>query len=58
MCQEDVDTVVRHPHAMIGSDGIESDSGQPHPRVYGTFARVLGEYVREAERDHPGKRAS
>jgi len=47
MCQEDVDTVVRHPHAMIGSDGIESDSGQPHPRVYGTFARVLGEYVRE-----------
>jgi N-acyl-D-aspartate/D-glutamate deacylase len=47
MCQEDVDTVMRHPHAMIGSDGIESDSGQPHPRVYGTFARVLGEYVRE-----------
>jgi N-acyl-D-aspartate/D-glutamate deacylase len=47
MCQEDVDTVIRHPRAMIGSDGIESDSGQPHPRVYGTFARVLGEYVRE-----------
>jgi N-acyl-D-aspartate/D-glutamate deacylase len=46
MCQEDVDTVMRHPHAMIGSDGIESDSGQPHPRAYGTFARVLGEYVR------------
>ena len=47
MSQEDVDTVMRHPHAMIGSDGIETDSGQPHPRVYGTFARVLGEYVRE-----------
>jgi N-acyl-D-amino-acid deacylase len=47
MCQEDVDTVLRHPRTMIGSDGIESDSGQPHPRVYGTFARVLGEYVRE-----------
>jgi N-acyl-D-amino-acid deacylase len=45
--QEDVDIVMRHPHAMIGSDGIETDSGQPHPRVYGTFARVLGEYARE-----------
>jgi N-acyl-D-amino-acid deacylase len=47
MCQEDVDTVMQHPHTMIGSDGIESDSGQPHPRAYGTFARVLGEYARE-----------
>jgi N-acyl-D-aspartate/D-glutamate deacylase len=47
MCQEDVDSVLRHPHTMIGSDGIESDVGEPHPRVYGTFARVLGEYVRE-----------
>jgi N-acyl-D-amino-acid deacylase len=47
MCQEDVDTVMRHPHTMIGSDGIESDTAQPHPRAYGTFARVLGEYVRE-----------
>jgi N-acyl-D-amino-acid deacylase len=47
MCQGDVDTVMRHPHTMIGSDGIESDSGQPHPRAYGTFARVLGEYARE-----------
>lgn len=45
--QQDIDTVMQHPHAMIGSDGIETDSGQPHPRVYGTFARVLGEYVRE-----------
>ncbi len=47
MCQEDVDSVLRHPHTMVGSDGIESDVGEPHPRVYGTFARVLGEYVRE-----------
>jgi N-acyl-D-amino-acid deacylase len=47
MSQDDVDTVMRHPHTMIGSDGIESDSGQPHPRAYGTFARVLGDYVRE-----------
>lgn len=47
MCQEDVDAVLKHPHTMVGSDGIESDSGIPHPRAYGTFARVLGEYVRE-----------
>jgi N-acyl-D-amino-acid deacylase len=47
MCQKDVDLVLRNPHTMIGSDGIESDVGEPHPRVYGTFARVLGEYVRE-----------
>jgi N-acyl-D-amino-acid deacylase len=47
MCQEDVDLVLRHQRTMIGSDGIESDVGEPHPRVYGTFARVLGEYVRE-----------
>jgi N-acyl-D-amino-acid deacylase len=47
MCQEDVDMVLKHPRTMIGSDGIESDTGQPHPRAYGTFARVLGEYVRE-----------
>jgi N-acyl-D-aspartate/D-glutamate deacylase len=47
MCQEDVDLVLRNPRTMIGSDGIESDVGEPHPRVYGTFARVLGEYVRE-----------
>jgi N-acyl-D-amino-acid deacylase len=47
MCQEDVDLVLQHPHTMIGSDGIESNVGEPHPRVYGTFARVLGEYVRE-----------
>jgi N-acyl-D-amino-acid deacylase len=47
MCQEDVDAVLKHPHTMVGSDGIESDSGSPHPRAYGTFARVLGEYVRE-----------
>ena len=47
MCQDDVDTVMRHEHTMIGSDGMETDIGCPHPRAYGTFARVLGEYARE-----------
>jgi len=31
---------------MIGSDGIPSPTGKPHPRLYGTFPRVLGSYVR------------
>jgi N-acyl-D-amino-acid deacylase len=32
---------------MIGSDGIPTLEGKPHPRLYGTFARVLGKYSRE-----------
>lgn len=46
---EDVDNIMRHPAAAIGSDGpvAEFGVGAPHPRQYGTFARVLGLYVRE-----------
>ncbi len=32
---------------MIGSDGVPTLEGKPHPRLYGTFARVLGRYVRD-----------
>jgi N-acyl-D-amino-acid deacylase len=49
MCEEDIKTVMRHPTTFIGSDGIELETGKPHPRVYGTFPRVLGRYVREME---------
>jgi N-acyl-D-amino-acid deacylase len=31
---------------MIGSDGLPSDP-RPHPRLWGTFPRVLGRYSRE-----------
>jgi N-acyl-D-aspartate/D-glutamate deacylase len=31
---------------MVGSDGIPELRGKPHPRLFGTFPRVLGEYVR------------
>jgi len=46
---EDVEHIMRHPAAAIGSDGPLSvfGVGTPHPRQYGTFARVLGYYVRE-----------
>jgi N-acyl-D-amino-acid deacylase len=35
---------MRHPLQLVGSDGIFG--GKPHPRLYGTFPRVLGPYVR------------
>jgi N-acyl-D-aspartate/D-glutamate deacylase len=46
MCDDDVDRVVAHPASMIGSDAIPLP-GKPHPRLAGTFARILGRYVRE-----------
>ena len=49
MHAEDVATILAHPRTMIAADGgIEiPGNGHPHPRNYGTFARVLGLYVRE-----------
>jgi N-acyl-D-aspartate/D-glutamate deacylase len=38
---------MRHPTTMIGSDGIATLHGKPHPRLFGTFARVLGHYARD-----------
>ncbi len=45
--EEDIETNLRHPRVMIGSDGIPELSGRPHPRLFGTMTRVLGVYVRE-----------
>jgi N-acyl-D-amino-acid deacylase len=47
MDEEDVRTVMRHETTMIGSDGIPTLEGRPHPRLYGSFARVLGRYARD-----------
>ncbi|MCH8276655.1 MAG: amidohydrolase family protein, partial [Bacteroidetes bacterium] len=49
MSEEDVRRVMQHPFTMIASDGGVPDPGRgvPHPRNYGTFARVLGRYVRQ-----------
>src|SRR4051794_13325572 len=47
MHEDDVRTVMAHPSTMIGSDGIPTFGGKPHPRLYGTFARVLGRYARD-----------
>jgi dihydroorotase/N-acyl-D-amino-acid deacylase len=47
--EEDVERILRSPYTMIASDGGIPVFGYdvPHPRNYGTFARVLGRYVRE-----------
>lgn len=46
MSEEDVRRILRHPGTMIGSDGLPSDP-RPHPRLWGTFPRVLGHYSRD-----------
>lgn len=43
--EEDVIRVMQHPLQMVGSDGIFG--GKPHPRLYGSFQRVLGHYARD-----------
>jgi len=49
MSDDDVQRIMQHPTTMIGSDGEVPTFGRanPHPRSYGTFAQVLGVYVRE-----------
>jgi N-acyl-D-amino-acid deacylase len=46
MDEADVQRVLRFEHTMIGSDGLPHDT-HPHPRLWGTFPRVLGHYSRE-----------
>jgi N-acyl-D-amino-acid deacylase len=47
MRERDVQTVMRHPQTMIGTDGFPTREGKPHPRLYGTYPRMLERYVRE-----------
>jgi dihydroorotase/N-acyl-D-amino-acid deacylase len=51
MSEEDVVRIMKHPRTMIASDGgiHVPGEGVPHPRNYGTFARVLAYYVRETQ---------
>lgn len=46
--ERDVERIMQHPMTAVASDGRLSSpgDGHPHPRAYGTFPRVLGEYVR------------
>jgi dihydroorotase/N-acyl-D-amino-acid deacylase len=47
--EEDLERILRSPYTMIASDGgiPKFGDGVPHPRNYGTFARVLARYVRD-----------
>lgn len=40
-----VSRIMGHPAGCFGSDGLLG--GEPHPRAYGTFPRILGKYARE-----------
>ena len=46
MDESDVRRILAYPGTMIGSDGLPHDEF-PHPRLWGTFPRVLGHYARE-----------
>lgn len=45
MCEDDIKTIMKHELGMIGTDGLYGS--KPHPRLYGTFPRILGKYVRQ-----------
>ncbi|PON14374.1 N-acyl-D-amino-acid deacylase [Candidatus Entotheonella serta] len=53
MSEDDVQAILRSPTILVGSDGTSlapygvTGQGKPHPRFYGTFARILGHYVRD-----------
>ncbi len=47
MKDEHVDRAIQHPGVMIASDGVPFVNGTGHPRGAGTYARILGRYVRE-----------
>jgi N-acyl-D-amino-acid deacylase len=48
MSPEDVERILRDPATAIGSDGLPEDP-RPHPRLWGTFPRVLGHYSRDQQ---------
>ena len=48
MSLDDVKRVLKHPAVMVGSDGLPHDP-RPHPRLWGTFPRVLGYFCREEQ---------
>ena len=46
MDESDVQRILAFEHTMVGSDGLPHDAA-PHPRLWGTFPRVLGHYSRD-----------
>ena len=48
MDEADVRRILQFDETMVGSDGLPHDV-KPHPRLWGTFARVLGHYCRDLQ---------
>ena len=46
MDEADMRRILAYPPTMIGSDGLPHDT-HPHPRLWGTFPRVLGHFSRD-----------
>jgi len=44
-CEEDITTILRYPRSCIISDSLYPDSGRPHPRQFGTFPKIIEDYV-------------
>ena len=55
--EADVRRIIAYEYTMIGSDGLPHDR-HPHPRLWGTFPRVLGHYARELGAPHPRGRGA
>jgi N-acyl-D-amino-acid deacylase len=51
MNEDDVRYIMKYPFCMVGADaGVPTPGkGMPHPRAYGTNARILGKYVRDEQ---------
>lgn len=51
MNEDDVRNIMKYPFCMVGADaGVPTPGkGMPHPRAYGTNARILGKYVRDEQ---------
>ena len=63
MSEADVRAIAADPSALVGSDGPcvapygVTGQGKPHPRLYGTFPRLIGHYARAPRRlsSRPGR---
>lgn len=48
--EEVMNEILKQPYTAIGSDSIADGSRKPHPRAFGTFPKILGQYVREQQK--------
>lgn len=48
VCSEDLERILQEREVMVGSDGVMIN-GRAHPRLYGTYPRIIARYVRERE---------